>query len=176
MNQIIRLFALCLYYGIAQHLPVSYNRIFGKLAKRFRYSLCRLIFLKIGENVNIERKANFGNGKEVIIGSNSGLGINCVVPNNIVIGDNVMMGPNCYILDCNHIFEKTDIPIQQQGSRKGEKCIIESDVWIGRNVMFTSGRRIRQGTIIGMGAVVTKDFPAYTIIGGNPAKLIRSRL
>ena len=53
--------------------------------------------------------------------------------------------------------------------------IIEDNVWIGAKVVITSGCKIRSGTVIGAGAVVTKDFPENSIIGGVPAKLIRPR-
>lgn len=48
-------------------------------------------------------------------------------------------------------------------------------LWIGGHVIINAGRRIRKGTIVAAGSVVTKDFPEYSIIGGNPAKLIKSR-
>lgn len=52
---------------------------------------------------------------------------------------------------------------------------IGNDVWIGRDVHMTPGRTISDGTIIAMAAVLTKDFPPYSIVGGNPAKIIKSR-
>lgn len=53
--------------------------------------------------------------------------------------------------------------------------IIGNDVWIGRDVHITSGRTIANGTIVAMSTVLTKDFPPYSIVGGNPAKLIKMR-
>lgn len=50
--------------------------------------------------------------------------------------------------------------------------IIEDDVWIGRNVTMTPERTIKTGSIIGTGCVLTKDFPPYSIVGGNPGRLI----
>lgn len=166
---------LILYYGIAQYLPSSISKFGGSISKRFRYILCRNIFKECGENVNIERLAKFGNGRGVCIGDNSGIGINCTVPNNIIIGRNVMMGPNCYILATNHVFNSVEIPMNKQGIVKGKITIINDDVWIGRNVLMTTGRHIKKGSIIAMGSVLTKDFPEYAIVGGNPAKLIRFR-
>lgn len=169
---------LILYYGIAQYLPKSYSKFVGSSAKKIRYFLCKRIFYKCGENVNVERKAHFGSGRLIEIGDNSGLGYNCNVPSNLKIGDNVMMGANCYILKYNHSFERTDIPMVQQGyqSKENVLTIIEDDVWIGMNVLMTPGRLIRKGTIIGAGCLLCKDFPPYSIVGGNPAKLIRSRI
>ncbi len=57
-----------------------------------------------------------------------------------------------------------------------QHLVIESDVWIGRDVIITTGcRRVGIGAIIGAGAIVTKDVPDFAIVGGNPAKLIRLR-
>lgn len=125
--------------------------------------------------MNIERGAFFASGTRLRIGDNSGLGINCHIPGDLVVGKNVMMGPNCYIFGANHSFARIDIPIIEQGFEKPKMTVIEDDVWIGRNVSFTPGRHVSRGTIIGAGCVLTKDFPEYSIVGGNPSKLIKSR-
>lgn len=172
-----RLF-LFLYYSFAIYLPVSHTRL-GRIlhVKKIRYLICRRIFKHCGKNVNVEKGAQFGNGFDIEIGDNSGLGVDCIVPNNIVIGENVMMGPNCVILSQNHRFDRVDIPMILQGYQiGGGKSMIDSDVWIGRDVLMTPGRHIKTGSIIGAGCVLTKDFPEYSIVGGNPSKLIRSRL
>lgn len=125
--------------------------------------------------MNIEKGAKFGNGRLVTIGDYSGIGINCTVPHNIVIGKNVMMGPNCYILDSNHQFADTDTPMMFQGYTEKKVTYIDDDVWIGVNVTMTPGRHLSHGTIVGAGSVVTKDYPPYSVIAGNPARLIRTR-
>lgn len=166
---------LILYYSIARFLPDSTSKFGGKFYKYIRYILCKNIFQQCGKNVNIERKAKFGNGSNICIDDNSGIGINCIVPNNIIIGKNVMMGPNCYILADNHVYDDISRPMNQQGMTKPGQTIIDDDVWIGRNVMITTNRHISKGSIIAMGCVLTKDFPEYSIIGGNPSKFIKSR-
>ena len=170
-----KLFCLALYYGFARYLPVSYFPVIGSTCKWIRYQLCRRIFKKCGRNVNIERLAFFGGGRFLEVGDNSGLGINCFVPSNTIIGNDVMMGPNCHILPSNHAFDRTDIPMWKQGHTELKQTIIEDDVWIGRDVLMTPGRLIKRGSIVAGGCVLCKDFPEYSIIGGNPAKLIRSR-
>lgn len=86
-----------------------------------------------------------------------------------------MMGPNCYIFSTNHAFDRRDISMIQQGHTIRKQTIIEDDVWIGRNVIFTPGRIVKKGSIIAAGCVLSKDFPEYSIIGGNPSRLIRNR-
>lgn len=172
-----QLVALLIYKTILIWLPASYTPIIGIVPRKLRYWCCRNIFKECGENVNVERKANLGTGFgfKIKIGSNSGIGINCTLPREIEIGENVMMGPNCYFLSNNHAFDSTEIPMIFQGNTLHKKTIIEDDVWIGRQVIITSGRTIKKGTIIAAGCVLTKDFPEFSIVGGNPGKLIRSR-
>mgnify|MGYP003501875962 FL=1 len=63
----------------------------------------------------------------------------------------------------------------QQGMTEKKITRIGNDVWIGRDVHMTPGRTISDGSVIAMRSVLTKDFPPYSIVGGNPAKLIRYR-
>ncbi len=169
-------FALILYYSLARYLPRSTNHIFGKPSKNFRYILVKRIFKSCGTDVNVERGAFFGWGVDVEIGDHSGIGLNAVVPNNVIIGNYVMMGPNCYMISQNHAFDRLDMPMMLQGyTTSYNRIIIEDDVWIGRNVTMTPGRHIQKGSIIGAQCMLTKDFPEYSVIGGNPSRLLKSR-
>lgn len=165
-----------LLYKIAKHLPESYSRLGGRASCRIRRFICSHIFEQCGKNVNIEKGATFGEGLRIRIGDNSGLGINCVIPDGSIIGNDVMMAPNFYVHSKNHNFERTDIPMRLQGATQSTPIIIDDDVWIGRDVVVMVGRHIAKGTIVAACSVVTKDFPPYSIIGGNPAKFIRSRI
>ena len=86
-----------------------------------------------------------------------------------------MLSRGCFILPRNHRFDRLDIPINDQGFLEDKLTIIEDDCWIGMRSILTPGRHISRGTIVGMGSVLTKDFPAYSIVGGAPAKFIKSR-
>jgi maltose O-acetyltransferase len=172
---IVQLLFLVLYYSLLRYLPASSSIIGGKFFKMIRYQCCRNIFKYCGKNVNIERNAIFGSGIDLCIGDNSGLGVNCILPGNIQIGKNVMMGPNCIIFSSNHEFDDITIPMINQGHTEAKQTFIEDDVWIGRDVIFTPGRKIKKGSIIAAGCVLTKDFPEYSVVGGNPSKLIKSR-
>ncbi|MDE6160010.1 MAG: acyltransferase [Bacteroidaceae bacterium] len=174
--KISTLTCLGLYYGFAKHLPASFHT-FGKQSKWIRYQLVKHIFKKCGKNVNVEHGASFGSGRDIEIGDNSGIGRNCCIPSNTIIGDDVMMGPNCFIIRKNHSFDRIDIPMRKQGyqSKENVQTIIEDDVWIGMNVLMTPGRHISKGTIIGGGTLLCKDFPAYSVVGGNPSRLLKRR-
>lgn len=173
---VIKYFFLILYTIFFKHLPNSSFPFIGSGCKQLRYMCCRRIFRYCGINVNIERGASFGYGFDLEIGDNSGLGRFCHVPANIKMGNDIMMAPHVFILDVNHKFSDTKIPMWRQGEKETEGCIIEDDVWIGRQVLMTPGRHIRKGSIIAAGTVLTKDFPEYSIVGGNPSRLIKSRI
>lgn len=168
---------LALYYGFAQYLPSSYSIVpwIGRASNALRVILCHGIFKKCGKITTVNRKACFGSGRNIEMGDGSGLGAYCNIPSNTIIGKNVMMGAKVLILSRNHKFDRTDIPMCQQGYYDNKQTIIEDDCWIGHNVQFTPGRHVAKGTIVGMGSVLTKDFPPYSIVGGAPAKFIKSR-
>lgn len=166
---------MILYYGFATYLPDSYSPILGKFSNFIRVFLCRKIFKMCGAKVIINRKAYFGNGRELEIGDFSSIGAETIVPNNIMIGKYVMMAPYVHILTNNHCFERIDIPICLQGYYPHNRVIIEDDCWIGQRAMVMPDRIIKQGTIVAAGTIVTKDFEEFSILGGNPSKLIRRR-
>jgi galactoside O-acetyltransferase len=95
--------------------------------------------------------------------------------NEIVIGNYVQIGPNVSIMSATHKHDRVDIPMYEQKGYISETVIIEDDVWIGLNVIILPGVVIHKGAIIAAGAVVTKDVNPYTIVGGVPAKYIKSR-
>ena len=172
----MRVFSLIFYYLLLNKLPHSSVPLIGLPCERFKEFFVKKIFNKCGTNVNIGKGARFGNGKFIEIGNNSGIGMESKVPNNIIIGEDVMMGPNVTIYGANHVFDRTDIPMRKQGMKNFPPVVIEDDVWIGSHVIIMPGLTIKKGTIIGAGSIVTKNFPEYSIIGGNPAKLLKSRL
>jgi maltose O-acetyltransferase len=148
----------------------------GKISNYIRVFLCKRIFKKCGKIRTINRKVVFGSGRNIEMGDNSGIGANTEIPSDTIIGKNVMLSRRCFVLHRNHEFSRIDIPIIKQGFKETKKLIIEDDCWIGLNSILTPGRHVSKGSIVGMGSVLTKDFPEYSIVGGNPAKLIKSRL
>lgn len=171
------LIGLMIYYSIGRYLPVSYSPLSFKLTKPFRGFLGRLIFKKCGRNINIEKNAFFGTGIDLEIGDNSTIGINSYIGGigsggKLVIGNNVMMARDVIILTRSHNFENIYEPMNIQGGIN-LTINIGDDVWIGARVIILPEAKIGDGAIIG--AVVTKDIPHYSIVGGVPAKLIRMR-
>ena len=96
--------------------------------------------------------------------------------NQIIIGDNVLIGSNVLITDHSHgINDDEDIDIAPSKRKLYSKgpVIIEDNVWIGENVSILPNVRIGKNSIIGANSVVLKDVPAYSIVAGNPAKVIK---
>lgn len=115
-------------------------------------------------------------GEGLRVGHNSNIGaysyIGC--SGYIEIGDNVMMGPRVNLMAENHNFDRTDMPMKEQGVTRSF-IKIEDDVWLGVNSTVLAGVTISKGAIIAAGAVVTKDVPPYSIVAGVPAKVIKTR-
>lgn len=161
-----------IYNTLGKHMPLSDGKFnFG--SKKVRAFCGKLILKECGKNVNIEKGARFGS--ELSLGDNSGIGINAQIAPYVTIGNDVMMGPDCMMYTTNHGMERTDIPMWKQKSSAPSPIVIEDDVWIGSRVIILSGVRVGKGSVIGAGSVVTKDVAPYSIVGGNPAKLIRMR-
>ena len=87
-----------------------------------------------------------------------------------------MMAPEVYIVANGHVFSSVNKPMCFQGTTgRQNQTIIDDDCWLGVRTILTPGHHIGKGSIIGAGSVVTKDVEPYSIVGGNPARLIRKR-
>lgn len=175
-NKIARILSSIVYYCFAQYLPDSYSPVFGKISNKIRILCCKHIFLYCSSNVsNINRKVFFGKGSEIEIGDYSSIGANSILHPKVKIGKYVMMGPNVYMVGNNHIAIDINIPMCFQGKEENQVIEIGDDCWIGANVMIMAGKIIGHGSILAAGAVVTKNVEPYSVMGGNPAKLIKKR-
>ena len=171
MGKIKLLIGRIFYLG-ASHLPESFFWInIGQ--KEIRAFCGKLILAKCGNKVNIEKGAAFPSSVE--LGDNSGIGVRAQINGKVVIGKNVMMGPDVCIYTVNHAFDRTDVPMNQQGFAAEKPVVIGDDVWIGARAIILPGTRVGTGAVIGAGAVVTKDVPDYAVVGGNPARILRMR-
>ncbi|WP_196596240.1 acyltransferase [Pectinatus frisingensis] len=143
--------------------------------------------INIGKNCKIRGKllvypyaGNIKIGNDCYIGE----GTRIWSEKEIIIGNNVLIAHNVDIHDCNdHPINANDrhnhyMDIITKGHLAkynlcGEKIIIGDNVWIGFGVAILKGVIIGQGAIVGAGAVVTKDVEPWTLVGGNPAKIIK---
>src|SRR5690606_31169622 len=115
-------------------------------------------------------------GESLQIGNNVGINHYCFigVRGNVIIGNNIIFGPRVSLFSENHNFNRLDIPIKYQGETRKD-TIIGNNVWIGANSVILAGVNIGDGAIIAAGAVVSKDVPNNSIVGGVPAKVLKFR-
>ena len=93
---------------------------------------------------------------------------------SIKIGNDVIIGPYVAIVSTSHSHEDRSIPIAQQPLQTGT-VLIEDDVWIGAHCTITQNVTIGAHSIVGANSFVNRDVPPYSVVGGSPAKVIRSR-
>lgn len=172
---IISFISLIGYYAFAYWLPDSHLPLIGGVFKNIRAFFVKGIFKKCGKHVNINRKVYFRLGTSIEIGDYSGIGANSNIPDGTIIGRDVMIGPNLYVFGFNHATARTDVPMREQGQAERKQTIIEDDVWIGQDVTFTPGRYVKRGSIVGACTLLCKDFPEYSVIGGNPSRILKMR-
>jgi acetyltransferase-like isoleucine patch superfamily enzyme len=91
----------------------------------------------------------------------------------VTIGDRVYTSPFSQIIAVNHVFEDPTRPFVDQGIT-AEGVVIEDDVWIGAGAVITDGVRIGKGAVVAAGAVVIKDVSPHTVVGGVPARLLKT--
>ncbi|GAB3947039.1 hypothetical protein GCM10029976_075590 [Kribbella albertanoniae] len=128
--------------------------------------------LRMGERSYIAAHA-YVTGR-ITLGSDSTINPFTAVRGRVTIGDGVRIGAHSSILAFNHGTTPGEPIFRQPHSSRG--ITIADDVWIGSGVTILDGVTIGPHTIIGAGAIVTKDVPPNTIAAGNPARVLRSRL
>lgn len=108
------------------------------------------------------------------IGRNSLVGEYSVIrgQGGVQIGDRVYTSPFTQIIAVNHVFDDPNKPFVDQGIT-AQGIVIEDDVWLGAGAVITDGVRVGKGAVVAAGAVVTKDVPPHTVVGGVPAKIIK---
>lgn len=131
------------------------------------------LFGSTGENPNVLPLFNCDNGKNIHVGKQFLINYNGTILDveKVEIGDYVMIGPNTLISTVNH-------PLSPKGRRQNlaiaSPIKIGNDVWMGGNVTILPGVTIGNNVVIAAGAVVNKDVPDNSVVGGIPAKMIKT--
>ena len=111
----------------------------------------------------------------ITVGEDCLIGEYCVIrgQGGVTLGDRVYTSPFTQIIAVNHVFDDPEKPFVEQGIT-AEGITIEDDVWLGAGAIITDGVTVGRGAVVAAGAVVTKDVPPHTVVGGVPAKIIKT--
>ncbi|QFZ24465.1 sugar O-acetyltransferase [Saccharothrix syringae] len=155
----------------ADDLVRAYNDTSARQAALRRRLLADL-FGEVGEDVVVLPPLRVDFGRNTRVGprtfANTGLVVLDVAP--VAIGADVLMGPNVQLITSTH-------PVDPAGRRakwvRGAPVVVGENVWLGGGVIVLPGVSIGADTVVGAGAVVTRDLPAGVVAVGNPARVIR---
>ncbi len=127
------------------------------------------LFCWVGTNTDLKEKPKLTIGNRVHIGAYSMI----IAANKINIGNNVLMSERVTILDHAHGYEEIEKPVIDQPIVSKGEITIEDDCFIGINSVIMGNVKIGKHAIIGANAVVTHDVPAFCVVAGQPAKIIK---
>ncbi len=154
-------------------LSYTYNRIISQLpSHKLRISYLQSYLAQIGQKTSVQMRCRFLNGRKVFLGDRNVINFGCLFDGRhyqIRTGSDVSIGPEATILTLGHD------PQSPEFADKGGDVIVGDRVWIAYRAIILPGVTIGEGAVVGAGSVVTKDVEPYTIVAGNPARLIKKR-
>ena len=148
------------------------NRLTFDDADDIRAVFSELIGSKIDERFSLIPPFYTTGGENIRVGRNVFINQNCTMYDlgGIDIGDDVMIGPNVSIITAGHPLD----PSQRRAATIGKPIAIERNVWIAAGATIIGGVTVGENSVVAAGSVVTRDVPPNTLVGGNPARVIRS--
>ena len=145
----------------------------ARVRRRTRLDVVPFQPFELGDGSIVEDFATVNNGVGgVFIGARTLVGLGNVLIGPLRIGDDVIIAQNVVFSGLNHGYLDVSRPIRDQPCTTAE-IVVEDEVWIGANCVITAGVRIGRHAVVAGGSVVTKDVPAYTVVAGNPARILK---
>ncbi|MGP1907254.1 maltose acetyltransferase domain-containing protein [Metabacillus sp. JX24] len=137
-----------------------------------RVSLLKELLGSTGEHVYIEPTFRCDYGSNIHVGENFFANFDCVILDvcEVRFGDNCMLAPGVHIYTATHPLNAKE---RNSGREFGKPVTFGNNVWIGGAAVINPGVTIGDNAVIASGAVVTKDVPPNTVVGGNPAKVLK---
>lgn len=173
VRSFIRWAALAFYYLFASRLP-DLPFPGGRFFNAVRCMSLRAVLPRLGERNEIDGHVYIGDGSDVYIGSRCQINRGCRL-SRVIICDYVMIAPDAIVLGKLHNAADGAVPMVEQGEYTKAPTCIEDNVWLGTRAIIMPGVTIGTGSIVGAGAVVTRDVAPWTVVGGVPARPIRDR-
>lgn len=109
---------------------------------------------------------------DVIIGENCSIGLSNTVIGPVTFGNNIILAQNICLSGLNHGYMDIHTPVRDQKCTTAQ-ITVEDDCWIGANCVITAGVTIGRHAVVAAGSVVTGDVPPFSVVGGNPARVLR---
>jgi acetyltransferase-like isoleucine patch superfamily enzyme len=155
----------------AMAITARLNRLTFNDADEVRALFSELIGKKVDDSFLLIPPFYTAGGDEIRIGKNVFVNQNCTFYDlgGLDIADEVMIGPNVSIITAGHALAPS-----QRRTTIGKPIVIGRNVWIATGATIIGGITVGENAVIAAGAVVTKDVPRNTLVGGNPARVIRS--
>jgi acetyltransferase-like isoleucine patch superfamily enzyme len=142
------------------------------------YTAPRRGLARIGKGCSISRRASLHDPQNISIGESVHVGPYCRLwasaNAKLTLEDNALLGPGVTIVTANHGTADLTVTMNKQPETERDVRICRG-AWLGANVVILPGITVHEEAIVAAGAVVTKDVPAFAIVGGVPAKLVGSR-
>jgi acetyltransferase-like isoleucine patch superfamily enzyme len=156
----------------AMAITAALNRLTFNDADEVRALFSELIGKKVDESFLLIPPFYTTGGDEIRVGRNVFVNQNCTFYDlgGLDIADDVMIGPNVSIITSSHPLE----PSQRRAATIGKPIVIERNVWIAVGATIVGGVTVGENSVVAAGSVVTKNVPPNTLVGGNPARVIRS--
>lgn len=154
-------------------LAFVYNRIVGRVPSRFvREMYLKGWLRKFGRGAGVQSGCRFLHGRNVSIGDRAVINFDCLLDGRaykIFIGPDASVGPEAAILTLGHD------PNSPYFENRGGDVRIGARAWVGYRALILPGVSIGEGAVVGAGSVVAKDVAPFTIVVGNPARVIGTR-
>ena len=156
----------------AMAITAHLNRLTFNDADEVRALFSDLIGKKVDDSFLLIPPFYTTGGADISVGRNVFVSQNCTFYDlgGLDIADDVMIGPNVSIITSGHPIE----PSQRRAFVVAKPVVIERNVWIAADVTIIGGVTVGENSVVAAGSVVTTDVPPNTLVGGNPARVIRS--
>jgi acetyltransferase-like isoleucine patch superfamily enzyme len=154
-------------------IPLTHALLYFKRSMRW---ICRKKFRHFGESSEFRPFAYAIQPSKISIGDNVIIRPGSMLfaeDGEIEIEDDAAIGAGVHFYVNNHRFDRIDIPIKYQGYSASKLLRVCRGAWIGANAILLSGVTIGQNAVVGAGSIVTSDVPPFTVVAGNPARVIQ---